>query len=171
METQQTQQKKLPKLTKKQRIFVKEYIKEENGQKAALKAYNIDSKHGTKDPENVARAIASQNLIKLNVKQAIEIQQKSLKEALLAEGITPEYLAGKVNVLLQAKNGDNPDVNAIDKGLKHATNIYGIENIEDKPKVNNTYNFIFSEEVQQQVRIANEIIKAKLIKNENIQKD
>jgi len=158
---------KLPKLTHKQKIFVKEYIKEGNGQEAALKAYNIDSKHGTKDPENVARSIASQNLTKLNVSQAIEVQQKSLKQALIDEGITPEYLAGKVDVLLKAKNErEQPDFNAIDKGLKHATNIYGIENLEDKPKGNNTYNFIFNSETQEKIRSINETIKAKLIQND-----
>ena len=40
---------------------------------------------------------------------------------------------------------------------------------EEPPKLtqNTTYNFIFSKEIQEQIRISNEIIKAKLISNDS----
>lgn len=89
-----------------------------------------------------------------------------LKEALISEGITPEKIAEKINVLLDAKGLlDIPDYTAVDKGLKHATAIYGIT--EDKPKSNstNTYNFIFSPETQKDVKEIENRIKQRLIKN------
>jgi len=156
------EKEKLPKLTHRQKIFVKEYLKEENGRKAAEKAYNINTKHGTNDPGRVAYSIATENLSKPAIIKAIESQQLSLREALLKEGITPEYLAKKVDVLLTAKNDNNkPDYTAIDKGLKHATNIYGIQDL-DKPKEGNTYNFVFNNEIQSEIIEIESRIKEKL---------
>jgi phage terminase small subunit len=60
-----------PKLTKKQKVFVAEYLETGNGTKAALEAYDIGTKHGTDDPEKVAAVMATQNLAKLNVVEAI----------------------------------------------------------------------------------------------------
>lgn len=93
------------------------------------------------------------------------LAETGLKEALIKQGINPEKIAEKINVLLNATIGENekPDVNAIDKGLKHAANIYGIVDPSEKPKLQNTYNFIFSTETQEKVRLINEEIKAKLI--------
>lgn len=54
------------KLTVKQKKFVKAYVeKDGNGQEAAKVAYNVAN-------DNVARNIASENLTKPNVKDAIE---------------------------------------------------------------------------------------------------
>ena len=47
--------------------------------------------------------------------------------------------------------GEEIDYTAIDKGLKHATNIYGIEDL-DKPKSTNVYNFIFNEQFREKVK-------------------
>lgn len=93
------------------------------------------------------------------------LSETGLKEALIAQGINPTKIAEKINVLLDATNGEKPDVNAIDKGLKHATAIYGV--IDDKPKNpgGNTYNFIFSKEVQAEVDKIEDVIKAKLRQN------
>lgn len=57
---------KKPKLTKKQRGFVKDYLESGNGTQAALK--NCD----TTDPA-AAAVIASENLKKLNVASVIEL--------------------------------------------------------------------------------------------------
>lgn len=174
METNQIQMKKLPKLTKKQRGFVKDYVLSGNGQESALNNYEIKAKN----KENIARAIASENLTKPNVALAIEIKQETLKSALEKKGITPEKIADKINVLLEAskpifKNnnstgeieqvGEEIDYTAIDKGLKHATAIYGVENTDDKPKSQTTYNFIFNSETQEKIKAINEAIKSKLI--------
>jgi len=145
---------KVKKLTKKQRGFVNDYVLNENGTEAALKNYDVKNEH-------TAAVIASENLTKPEIVEAIETTKKTLKSA-LEKVVTPEKVAEKINVLLEAKNGENPDYNAVDKGLKHATNIYGIEDGGEKPK-GNTYNFIFSKEVQGKVREIEDQIKAKLL--------
>ena len=62
-------------LTKKQKNFVKEYVKTGNGQNSALKSYNVSN-------ENVARNIASENLTKPNILKSI---QEALPDELLNE--------------------------------------------------------------------------------------
>lgn len=156
MPTSQNQaQKKIPKLTKKQAGFVEDYVNTGNGTQAALKNYDIESDK----PERVAAAIATENLTKPDVALAIEIKQETLKSALQKQGVTPEKIARKVDQLLESE-----DTNAIDKGLKHATNIYGVEDLDTKPKSANTYNFIFSAETQEKVKKIEEEIKSQLIK-------
>jgi len=153
--------KKLPKLTKKQNGFVDDYVLTGNGTQSALNNYDIEGKN----PEKIASALAVENLGKPSVALAIEIKQETLKSALIKKGITPEKIADKINVLLDATTGENekPDVNAIDKGLKHTKDIYGIENPDEKPKSQTTYNFIFNSETQEKINAINETIKAKLI--------
>ena len=100
------------------------------------------------------------------------LTELGLKEALEAQGINPKKIAEKIDVLLEAKkvtyrrnsegdleeNGIEIDFTAVDKGLKHATAIYGI--IPDKPpETKNIYNFIFDPGVQNQVDAINENIK------------
>ena len=156
---QTIQSKKLPKLTKKQRGFVKDYVMYENGTKAVMNNYDV------KD-NIVAKSIATENLTKPYIIEAIEIKRKTLKEALIEQGIDEKKIAQKINVLLSAKDEKaNNDYTAIDKGLKHATAIYGVE---QEPKQNNkiTYNFIFNTETQNQIKLINDTIKAKLISNE-----
>jgi len=93
------------------------------------------------------------------------LAETGLKEALEAKGINPNKIADKINVLLNAVNKEgHDDYTAIDKGLKHATAIYGIT--EDKQSENKTtYNFLFSNEAQAQVAIINENIKRLLTNN------
>lgn len=155
------QQPKKKRLSKKQKGFVKDYILSGNGELSALNNYEIEGK----DKENIARSIASQNLTKLNVIEAIEKGQETLKSALQKKGITPEKIADKINVLLDAEDLETgkKDYTAIDKGLKHAKEIYGVESIEDKPKTNTTYNFIFNEDTQGKIKELNEAIKNKLL--------
>lgn len=160
MENQPTKTKKLPKLTKKQREFVDRYVATGNGQESALKVYDIESK----DPENVARSIATENLTKPAIIAAVEIQRESLKSALEKEGVTPVKIAKTINELLDGRDKDgNHDFTAKDKGLKHALNIHGVEDQNDKPRSQNTYNFIFSPEVQADVKALEQTLKAKLI--------
>lgn len=70
------------KLTRKQRAFITEYIKNgQNGVQAVLRAY--DTSYDT------ARAIASENLAKPNIKEAIEM-------ALAKSEVTPEFAIGNI---------------------------------------------------------------------------
>lgn len=88
------------------------------------------------------------------------LAETGLLEALKNQGINPAKIASKIDYLLNAD-----DYNAVDKGLKHATAIYGV--IDEKPKgTTNTYNFLFSQETQERIREIDSIIKAKLINHE-----
>lgn len=164
METM-TKPKRIPRLTKKQQGFVKDYVLSGNGQTAALNNYEIEAK----DKESVARSIATENLTKPYIVEAIEIKQETLKSALEKKGITPDKIADKINVLLDAEDLETgkKDYTAIDKGLKHAKEIYGIESLDDKPKSNTTYNFIFNPQTQAEIKSIEDKIKARLINNEN----
>lgn len=148
-------QQKLPKLTKKQKGFVDDYVLSENGTQAALKNYDIQSEK----PEKVASVIATENLAKPSIIEAIEVKRETLKSALEKQGVTPEKIARKIDSLLE-----HEDPNAVDKGLKHATNIYGITD-EPEKRPGNTYNFIFSEAVQKEVKEIEARIKEKLIQS------
>lgn len=81
--------KKKPKLTIKQRKFLKEYVRTGNGTKAALKAYDTTD-------EKTAESIASENLSKPVVKAALLRAQRKA-------GITDEYLARKLKEKLEAR--------------------------------------------------------------------
>lgn len=158
-------QKKPPKLTKKQRGFVEDYVASGNASESIKKNYNVTT-------DLTARTMGSENITKPNVALAIEIKQQSLREALIKQGVTPEKIAQKVETLLNAtekigilgKEYETPDYNAIDKGLKHATTIYGVISDDENPRQANTYNFIFSPENQKDIREIEEKIKARLIK-------
>lgn len=94
------------------------------------------------------------------------IDELGLKKALFKQGINPDKIARKIDVLLEARDRlDRDDYTAIDKGLKHATAIFGI--IQDKPPESNknTYNFVFSTEVREKVREMEDQIKSILIKS------
>ena len=60
-------------LTKKQKGFVKDYLDTGNGTQSALNHYDIQGK----DPEKIASVIATQNLDKLSVREAIESHAES----------------------------------------------------------------------------------------------
>lgn len=147
MEKTQTA-KKLPKLTRKQRGFVNSYVKDENGTQAVLEHYDIESSK----PEKVASVIAVENLAKPSIIEAIEVKRKSLRQALIDKGITEDYLAEKVQVLLTGVDKEgNVDYTAIDKGLKHAETWYGVED-PNKPKGNTTYNFILNQSFKDKIK-------------------
>jgi len=175
---EQTKLKK-KKLTKKQRGFAADYAIHENGTKAALDNYNIKGK----DKEHIAASIASEILIKPEIVEAIETKRMSLKDALIKQGITENRIAEKIDVLLNAEKktfrnnvstgeieeiGVETDYTAVDKGLKHATAIYGVLQEPNKSQFNVTYNFLFSKETQDRIKAINEEIKTKLINNEPI---
>ncbi len=96
------------KLTKKQRGFVKDYIRTENGTRAILNNYDIDSPN----KRDVAKSMASENLAKPYIQVAI-------KDAIPDELLAKVHLEG-----LQATTGplDQPDYNVrhkyMDSGYK-----------------------------------------------------
>lgn len=155
------------KLSKKQKGFVADYLATGNGTQSVLKNYDVAGKK----PEKTASVMAVENLAKPSIITAIEIGQVSLKSALEKQGITPARIAEKVDVLLNAtektivlgKEYSSPDYVAIDKGLKHATTIYGVVDEDKKSSSMNTYNFIFSKEVQEDVKKLEDNIKQKLL--------
>lgn len=102
-----------------------------------------------------------------------------LKSALLRQGINPDKIAEKIGVLLHATKpiqkfshetgetellGETPDYQAIDKGIAHATKIYGILDDTPKSQSTTTYNFIFSDEVRERVKVIDAEIKDMLTK-------
>lgn len=77
-------------MTLRQKLFVKKYLeKNGNGTQAVLETYN------TFDPK-VAKVIASENLTKPNIREAIE-------ETLRSKGLTLSQVAGNIGELANAK--------------------------------------------------------------------
>lgn len=152
-------------LKPKEKEFVKALVHKnnENGTETVKEVFGIEN-------DNYARLKAHRLITKDNISQAIEVEKETLKSALEKKGITPEKIADKINVLLDAEDIETgkKDYTAIDKGLKHAKEIYGVESGEDKPKTQTTYNFIFNAETQREIKDIEEKIKARLINNENI---
>lgn len=70
-----THETKRPKLTRKQKIFVEEYIETGNGTQSALKAYDTES-------DNTAAQIATENLRKPQIVKALE---EALPDDLLSQ--------------------------------------------------------------------------------------
>lgn len=73
------------KLTRKQDTFVKGILNGQSATQAALTSYN------TSDP-SVAKVIASENLTKPNIKEALE-------EALRSNGVTPDLITAEIKTL------------------------------------------------------------------------
>lgn len=160
MKLNQLKQEKLPKLTKKRIGFVEDYIETGNATEAVIRNFDVKDR-------NVAKAVGSELLTFPNVIEAVEVKRKSLKQALIDQGITEDYLADKVSVLLNATDEKGQeDYTAIDKGLKHATNIYGVVDPQ-KIEGGNTYNFLFSPEAQADIKELEDKIKARLL-NKNV---
>lgn len=112
------------KLTKKEKGFIKDYIKTGNGTQAALKNYNIK----TKDKESTAAVIASENIRKPKIVKAIE---EALPDTLLAERHL-ELLNKKETVKVRDLEGNETiqetnqiDVQAVSKGLDMAYKVKG----------------------------------------------
>ena len=94
------------KLTKKERGFVKDYIRTENGTQSVLNNYDTDD-------ENTAGVIAHENLRKPKI-------QKAIQEALPDELLAKVHLEG-----LDAKRDDIPDYAVRHKYLDSAYKIKG----------------------------------------------
>lgn len=104
----------MDKLTKKQRVFVKEYIKDENGVKSALKAYDTQS-YGT------ANQIAIDNL----QKPIIIAVLKSIAEQIPDELLVKVHLEG-LDAGRETENGTLPDFAVRHKYLDSAFKLKGV---------------------------------------------
>lgn len=121
----------------------------------------------TKDPET---------------QEIITREVQSLKDALIDQGVTPELIAEKVDLLLNAKKkiyrnnmktgkieevGEEPHYDAMDKGLKHAKEIYGVKSGDDQtvPRPNVVYNFFLNKDLKKKVEVVEGEIKETLLAN------
>jgi hypothetical protein len=89
-------------LTKKQRGFIKEYIKPNTtGTSSAMKVYNCKN-------ENVAKVIASENLTKPNVKSALQIELDRLNNLDLE--ITQKAIEAGISEIIDKTKADKPKI-------------------------------------------------------------
>lgn len=147
---EETNQKPLKRLSKKRKGFARDYALTGNATDAAEKNFDVKDR-------GVARRVGSELLTFPDVVAEVERQTETLKSALENQGVTPEKIAQKVDQLLNSE-----EYQAVDKGLSHATKIYGVQ--DEVPKSSsNTYNFIFNPEVQKNIKEIEEQIKAKLL--------
>lgn len=158
--SKETQKPKLRKLTKKREGFVRDYVETGSATEAAARNYPVKNRRN-------ATVVGSELLTFPDVVAAVEERKETLREALERQGINSDYLAKKIGVLLTAKDGDgNPNVTAVDKGIAHATKIRGdVTETPPAPPVNATYNFLFSKDVQDEVKEIEDRIKQKLIQS------
>lgn len=123
-------------LTVKQTKFVKEYVKNDgNGTQAALNTYEVSSVAS-------ARALASENLSKLNVKDAIE--QALVKHQITMDAAIKPIADGlRADKFVAGEDEDDilmPDHNVRLKASGMALKLLGADKSEDKG--GNTFNFI-----------------------------
>lgn len=128
--------------------------------------------------ENVGYGTTSQTPANIIQSEGFQeaLQSTGLQKALQKAGINPEKIAEKIGVLLDAhkviyKNnnatgeveevGKEIDFTAVDKGLKHATNIYGVLGEKDKPNTV-VYNFFNNPTIQAQVKAFEDKVKEEL---------
>ncbi len=148
-----TQKKRL---SSKEKGFVKDIVAGETGTQAALNNYDVKDEHS-------AGSLASQNLGKLRIQEAIE---KALPNDILVEIHREGLYATKPFFDKEGnKLSEDADFAVRHKYLDTAYKLKGAYGAEDgsQTKSNTTYNFIFSKEVQAEVKEIEARIKAKLI--------
>ena len=167
--------KSLKRNSKKEQ-FAKTYVKNGgNAKQAALEVFPDIT------PDS-AKVKGSRLLTDPNVQEVVAREVQSLKDALVEQGITPELIAEKVDVLLSATKkvyrnnmktgkielvGEEPNHDAIDKGLKHAKEIYGVKTGDDIPdnRPNVVYNFFLNKDLKKKVEVVEGEIKQTLLNN------
>lgn len=134
-----TTQPEKRKLTKKQKIFIQEYLETGNGVQSALKAYDTND-YGT------GAVIASDNLKKPNIREYLESKAEVVAEVIF-------------NLAISAEN-ETVQLNA-SKDILDRAGYKAFEPEQGKTQVN-TYNFLFSPETQADVAEIEARIKARL---------
>jgi len=164
------EKKKNKKLKPKEKEFAKKYVaNNKNGTKTVKEVYGIkDDKYAS---VKSARLIGNDS-----IKDVIVKEELSLKKALIQQGITPEKIANKIDVLLNATSdvyedgdvvGQRKDYTAINNGLKHAKDIYGVEDPDSNKVVSNTYQFFHNPTFQQNLQGYDQNFKEQVIKQQN----
>jgi phage terminase small subunit len=112
----------MDRLTIKQNKFINEYVKSNgNGQQSAMKVYDVKN-------ENVARSIASQNLIKVNVRERLDkiLQKDSLNLLTITDKLSTIIVSDPV------KGYSGSDIlEAVKTGLK----LHGV--LSDRKQITN----------------------------------
>lgn len=114
-----------PKLSRKQKIFVKEYLETGNGVQSALKAYD------TKD-YNTANVIAVENLQKPTVKEYLESKASTVAEVIYDLAISAENEGVKLNASkdILDRAGYRPIEKSLSLSLQSTVEPRNIENGE-----------------------------------------
>ena len=147
-------QKPHRKLTKKERLFVREYAKTENGTQSALKAYDVNG-------PKVAGVIAVENLAKPRIQEAVKLEIRRL-----ADRIPDELLEQKHLELINKVDKEGElDVQAVSKGLDMAYKLKGAygEQLGDSSSPHNVYNFFFNKQAQEEAKMLEDKIKNALL--------
>ena len=176
METTEQTKEKPRRLTKKQKGFVKDYVDTGNASEAVRRNYDVVD-------VDTAKSMGTENLAKPYIAEAVEEQQKKLAER-IPDGLLVERhieLLNKREVHRVSVDGeaeyeliDQPDTQAVSKGLEMAYKLKGAFAVEVLPTVSktvHTYNFIFSPETQSDIREIEERLKARLIQPHATQND
>ena len=156
------EKKKNKKLKPKEKEFAKKYVaNNKNGTKTVKEVYGIkDDKYAS---VKSARLIGNDS-----IKDVIVKEELSLKRALIKQGITPEKIADKISTLLHGVDKEgNEDYTAINNGLKHAKDIYGVEDPDSNKVVSNTYQFFHNPTFQQNLQGYDQNFKEQVIKQQN----
>lgn len=114
---------KLPDLTPKQRIFLKEYFRTGNGTQSAMKAYDTTE-------EYVAASIASQNLRKLKVTIRDFMESKGIGLTHLVSILAGAMQADKWNDFTGEREADHP---VRLKAMEICAKWLGVESQNDTP--------------------------------------
>ena len=124
-------------LTKKQKGFVKDFIKTGNGLQSALNNYDIKSPNKI----DVAKSIATENLTKPSILNKIKSIAESIPDSLLIEKHL-ELLNSKEKIVAGGEVvSESINVQGVSKGLEMAYRLKG-SYAEEKVKVNGEINII-----------------------------
>ena len=113
----------MDKLTKKQQGFVKDYVETGNGTQSALKNYDIEGK----DPEKIASVIATENLGKPSIMNAIMS---------IADNIPNDKLHKVLVEGLEAESNEKPDYAIRHKYLDTALKLKGAYETDEQKNIN-----------------------------------
>ena len=74
-------------------------------------------------PMTTASINAKRTIVKEGTQKAIKMIETTMKEALEEKGVTPEYLAGRLQLMLEGKIPKNINWKAVNMGLDHTLKI------------------------------------------------
>lgn len=152
------------KLTKKEKGFVADYVETENGTQSVLKHYETED-------TNVAAVIASENLSKPKIQEAIESSRQRIAKAIPDELIAEKTLAllnkrETIKVIdpdtkeIHLMQTDEIHVEGVKAGLAFIGNVKGVTTQEaPAPVTGNTYNFFYKPEMQKTTKEFEEKLK------------